>query len=522
MKKFLKIHLLIIGALVGILSSCERDTDFVQGTPSPYISNLDIRKLYKGTEVVLTKEVTREASFVTGQVTSDHSGHNLPAGLLIIQNLRRAGNGIDSLRGIAINIGEAAATYVPGDSVTVKIEGGVLKRVDGILQITGISASNVQKITSGVKLLRTPLSAATILAKPDNFEGCYGMLNNCNFEPNIGIETIEGTKLLNDGSGEVEMHVSSSADFKLEKLPWTARVTGIILPSATTKIPQIWPRVKSDFFATSIIVDPTIPLGPHPAIITGYFANPTSTDANYEYIQFMATQDLDFRQKKFTVYTTNNAGASTPTGFPLEGWNTGGLRTYRFDLTQGTVAKGTFFYVGGFKQIGGIGSTDISDANWIVSKLYNNVPGDKYHNEKGPQERNIGDRTSNLLANSGNAAGIAIFPTLVVDKTTEPSDVIFFAGTGNNIFGDGVGYSITNNDLYTTMSGQTPQPFFLQGTNTSRFAVPIDSEFSYLGGTYDASLKRWTTKRTHKTAPVTSKSPLSVIEKMTGATKVVN
>ncbi|WP_207535901.1 DUF5689 domain-containing protein [Desertivirga arenae] len=511
MKKFIKIHLLILCALVTTFASCERDSDFVVGTPSPYISNLDLKKLYQGNDVVLTKEALREASFLTGQVTSDHSGHNLPPGLLFVQNLRRAGNGIDSLRGIAINIGEAAAGYVPGDSVTVKIEGGVLKRVDGILQITGVSSAEVKKVASNVRLLRTPLSAATMLAKPDNFEGCYGVLNNCNFEPNIGIETIEGVKSLNDGSGNIEMHVNNSADFKSEKLPWTAKVTGLVLPSATTRVPQIWPRIKSDFFATSIIVDPTVPLGPHPAIITGYFANPTSTDANYEYIQFLATQDLDFRQKNFTVYTTNNAGASTPTGFPLEGWNTGGLRTYRFDITKGTVAKGTFFYVGGFKQIGGIGSTDISGANWVVSKLYNDVPGDQ----------GIGDKTSNLLANSGNAAGIAIFPTSNVGKTTQPADVIFFAGTGN-VFGNGVGYSITNNDQYSTMSGEIAQPFFLQGTNTNRFGSPVDSEFSYLGGVYDAAAKKWTTKRVHKTVAVASKSPLTVIEAMSGVTKVVN
>ncbi|RZK80920.1 MAG: HAMP domain-containing histidine kinase, partial [Pedobacter sp.] len=481
MKKILKKHLLLIGAFVATLAACKQDSGFLVSTPSPFISNLDLRKLYKGTDVTLTKQVTREAIMVTGQVTSDHSGNNLPAGLLFLQNLRMAGNGIDSLRGMAINIGSAAAEYVPGDSVNVRIEGGILKRVNGILQITGVSPSNVERVASNVKPLVTPISAVTLLAKPENFEGLYGVIYNSNFEPNIGVETIEGTKVFNEGSGDMAMNISATANFKTEFLPWSANIRGIILPSATTGTPQIWPRVKADFTATSIIVDPTIPLGPNPAIITGYFANPSGTDANYEYIQFMATQDLDFRQKPFSVYTTNNAGASTPLGFPINGWNTGGLRTYKFNITKGTVAKGTFFYVGGFKVISGVTSTDISNANWVVSKLYNDNPGDD----------GVGDVTANLLANSGNAAGMAIFPTINVALKSVPSDVVFFSGTGGTVFGDGVGYSICNNDYYNVKNGNTDQPFYRQGNNTARFVVPVDSEFSYLGGVYDVATSKW-------------------------------
>lgn len=511
MKKIFKTPVFIIAACVAvILVSCERDSDFVKSIPSPYISNLDLKKLYRGTEVVLTKGLTREATLVTGQVTSDHSGNNLPAGLLFVQNVRKAG-AVDSLRGIAINIGEAAADYKPGDSVTVKIEGGTLTRVDGILQITGVPASNVQKVATNVELFTTPISAAVLLAKPENYEGTFGTLNNANFEPNIGVETIEGVKVLNDGSGEIQMHVNAGANFKSELLPWSAKITGLIIPSATNGLPQIWPRVKQDFVSTSIVVDPNIPLGPNPAIITGYFANPSGSDANYEYIQFMATQDLDFRQKPFSVYTTNNAGSATPTGFPVNGWNTGGLRTYKFNITQGTVAKGTFFYVGGYKQIAGITSTDISEANWVASRLYNIDGG----------ADGVGDRTANLLANSGNPAGIAIFPTTNVEMTTEPSDVIFYAGTGGSIFQNGLGYSITTNDLYNTVNGSTPQPFYRQGTNTARFAVnPIDSEFTYLGGVYDVATKKWTTKRVHKTVPVPKASALSVIENMPAVTTI--
>ncbi|SMC68186.1 DUF5689 domain-containing protein [Pedobacter nyackensis] len=502
MRKILNKHILIIGAFVVALAACKRDSDYMIVTPSPFISNLDLKKLYKGADVTLTKELTREAISVQGQVTSDHSGHNLPEGLLFIQNLRQVSSGIDSLRGIAINVGAAAANYVPGDSVQIKIEGGVLRRVNGILQITGVSATDIVKVKSGVKLLYMPVSAITLLAKPDNFEGCLVKINNCNFEPNIGVETLEGVKTLNEGSGDMQMHVNATANFKNELLPYSANVTGLLIPSSTGGVPQIWPRIKEDFEATSIVVDPSIPLGPHPAIITGYLADPTSTDGNYEYIQFMATQDLDFRQKNFSVYTTNNAGTSTPTGFPLAGWNTGDLRTYKFVITRGTVAKGKFFYVGGYKQINGIGSRDISQTNWVVSKLYASNGGDD----------GIGTKTSNLLGNSGNPAGIAIFPFTNVELKSVPSDVIFYGGAGGSMYGNGVGYSICSNDFYNLKDGNTDQPFFRQGKNTAILQLPGINAFSYLGGVYDAKAKKWITKRAHNSVALGTTSPLTLIE----------
>ncbi len=42
-------------------------------------------------------------------------------------------------------------------------------------------------------------------------------------------------------------------------------------------------------------------------VVTG-----SGNDADYEYIQFMATQDIDFEKTPMAVVTTNNAGNSTP------------------------------------------------------------------------------------------------------------------------------------------------------------------------------------------------------------------
>src|SRR5690606_8519812 len=97
-----------------------------------------------------------------------------------------------------------------------------------------------------------------------------------------------------------------------------------------------------------------------PVLITGFVSDAKGTDANNEYIQLMATEDIDFAVTPYSLVTTNNAGASTPTGFPQNGWATGGVRTYKFNLTSGIAKKGDFFYVGGTtKMINGPSSTSM-------------------------------------------------------------------------------------------------------------------------------------------------------------------
>src|SRR5690606_15544312 len=97
MKKILFHYILAATALLIFVAGCKRESDYLGGTPSSYIPNFDLRKLYQGQDVVLDAAMMRGATMVRGQVISDHSGNNLPAGLLILQNSRMVGNGIDSL-----------------------------------------------------------------------------------------------------------------------------------------------------------------------------------------------------------------------------------------------------------------------------------------------------------------------------------------------------------------------------------------------------------------------------------------
>ena len=497
MKKILK----LIFALCPIVlwSSCEKH-DYAKGKLSPTINIQRVRMLYKGEDRTLTIQNLDGAQIVPGTVISDPSGGNIPEGFITIQSEKGG-----EMYGITLSVGTAAADYTIGDSIHVNIEGSTLKRINGTLAITGLSAQSIKRIASGRTVVARTVSVLAINSSPDDYESTLVTIYNCNFTPNIGVETLSGDKVFNDGSGEMEFHVNENAVLASKLLPYSSNTTGIVFisPSGTK---QIWPRIEDDFINTSIIVDPSIPLGKHPVIITGYLANPTGTDTNYEYVQFMATQDIDFRVTPFSVIINNNATASTPLGFPVNGWVTGEKRSYKFNLTQGTVAKGSFFYVGGNKKIWGANSTDISAANWIASVLYGSVTG----------ADGIGATTTNLLANSGNAAGIAIFKGTDVDVDTEPCDVIFFGNQGN-LYSPGpppVGYKITDNDQYSTNGGT--QLLFNQGTNTKKFRHATTENFSKLGGVYNSTLQSWTTVRALTSIALNNSSNIPDLESGSG------
>jgi len=503
-------------ACIAFVMGCKRDSDYIGGKPSPYIANFDLRKIYQGKDVTLTLENMRQASMVRGQVVSDHSGNNMPAGLLVIQNSRTSGNGIDSLRGISINIGADAAKYFPGDSVHVKIEGGILKRVDGILQITGISGANVTKVASGIKPTINRGYGNLINRFPDRFDGTLIRIVKGTFNPTLAPNTIlSGDKTLNDGAGDVTLHTEANATFANTIPPYSGNYLGITFAKQGTdgKVkPEHRVRTAADIVTLSSTVD--VP----EAVISGFLNDPMGGDGNHEYIQFRATKDIDFAVTPFSVATNNNAGTAEPLGFPVNGWATGQVRTYKIELKTGSVKKGEFFYVGGInKLIDGPSSASMASVNWIAAVNYNTV-SPRFNNE----QTNTGNATANLMANSGNAFGIALFRGLQITAQTQPIDVVF-VHNGGSLFQAGpaptygVGYRIGNTDFYDAVDPSTGinQPYFNQGTNTQRFTytTPGDQGFFYLlGGTFDTGLGKWVSARSQTIVPLTKTSTVSEIE----------
>lgn len=246
-------------------------------------------------------------------------------------------------------------------------------------------------------------------------------------------------------------------------------------------------------------------------VITGMMMDPVGADAGYEYIQLMATEDIDFSATPYAVVRSMNTGALG--SVTADGWAAGGIRTFKFDLTKGKAAKGTFFYVGGErKRIAGnwqgTQSTDISDkaenaanrANWIRTIKYKGeadgeVVGDGF-----------GEKTDGLLPNgSANPMGIAVFAGTAVTGASTPVDAIFVA-TANPIstgaiigtfnVAKNVGYLVPDNDLFTTKKSK----YFADGGNVAAFLYPTakgvglekdSGQFLMLGGVYNTAKKKW-------------------------------
>ncbi|MFD1258059.1 DUF5689 domain-containing protein [Mucilaginibacter terrae] len=497
-----KIYIYFLLVVCAGFNACQKDK-YPGATLSPIIAVYDLRAIYKGADVVLNEENMNGASKIVGTVISDATSGNAPAGVLVVQNERRLG-----IRGISLAIGAAATKFVPGDSVAIQVTGATLGRVNGSLQIKGVNEAAITKVASAVAHKLRVVPSNLIIANPDAYESTLVSVSNAVTEPEPKPgDTYAGDKIINDSFGKLTLHTETTATFAGADLPASANFTGIpvVVTSGTVTSVQIWPRVLDDAFPLPLIK-------PSPFIISGYLTDPSGGDGNQEYIQFLATKDINFSETNFSVVTTNNAGTNPA---PQYGWAVGLARTYKINLTSGTVKKGQFFYVGGNKNIWGSTSTDISAANWISSTQYANVNG-----------ADFGTATANLLANSGNVAGIGVFAGIVVDVNTTPLDVIMYGGNGT-VYAAGppeIGYRITNTDYYSTINAGTrkTQNFYGAGTNTSKLVLPATGNFSKLGGVYDALTGRWTTGRTVTSIPLTTTSPLSTIEVGTGFTTLVN
>lgn len=484
------------------MAGCKKN-NYAEGTLSPIIAVVDLKALYRGSDVELTQDNLGGAKQIVGVVISNTAVGNAPAGLLVIQNNRR-----NAIRGLSLDIGSAAANYVPGDSLMVQITGATLTRVNGNMRIKGLTEAAITKISANHAIIVQAIPSGRIISNPDIYESTLVTISKAVTEPEPQSgETYVGDKTINDGFGKLILHTEAAASFAASDLPFSANFTGISFTSATAAdtVIQIWPRTIDDMFALAVIK-------PSPFIITGYLTDPTSTDANYEYIQFMATRDIDFSVTNFSVVACNNAGSSPA---PANGWAAGLARSYKINLTSGTVKKGQFFYVGGNKNIWGLGTTDISAANWISSTQYSTVNG-----------AGFGTATGNLLANSGNVAGVAVFAGTIVDATSIPLDVIMYGGNGT-VYAAGppeIGYRITNTDYYSTINPVTRQnqAFYGGGNNKSKLTLPATGNFTQLGGVYDAVTGRWTTGRTVTSVPLTKTSPLTTIEVGLGFTTIQN
>ncbi|MDX5418655.1 MAG: DUF5689 domain-containing protein [Hymenobacteraceae bacterium] len=288
-------RLAILGLLAGgvALTSClKEDPNPAEGTPNPFASVGVVQAIYKGQEVKLGKDRMMGAYKIGGVVISNAMGNNLPAGHVIIQNTNRG-----DTRGMVINLGESAGVnYAVGDSLVIEVEGSVLTRENGVLQIKGLTPSHVLKAGEN-RPVKTRAVALGELAT--NFEKYENTLVKVNADitptPEPG-ETYSGDKVMDDGAGNTfVLQTSSSATFANNRLPASAQFTGIAFGlngSGQQAAPHLRLRTISDVANAS---------GP---IYTGFPEDFESPDASTKSSYNMAAIDnnVDLKTGNWKLY----------------------------------------------------------------------------------------------------------------------------------------------------------------------------------------------------------------------------
>lgn len=543
MKYLVRLFLIIIVAAA--VNSCTKDTyeNYFGGTANDIIAILDVRPLYKGKDVMLTKENMYGATKLAAVVISDHTAKNLPEGLLIVQENRR----LATLRGITIELGAAAANYHPGDSLLIEIENSTLTRKNGTLLITGIKEANIKNVGKGTVDINA-ITVAQLKAKPYDYESSLCILNKSSLNPApLPGEVISGSKKINDGFGDLELYTDPKVDYA-NSVPYAlAAYVGIPIIGTDGSV-QLRTREGTDIV--------NMGSSAQELLISGFQSDPKGGDGGYEYVQMLATKDLDFTVTPYSiVFCVNSGGSSSATNLD-NGWATGGQRTIKWDINSGGVKKGEFFYFGfQGKKINGSAGTYAFPAtgiNWyqktFLTSGTNAVTGSTLPNlGDGGLAKPSEFSTSGPWANSGNMCGVAIFKGTVVTESSTPEDVLFVSNGGNNTIFDPTktpiqGYRICNNDWYSMYSvGIDPVTYkpkvipylhFRSNGNGNNMPYPVNEKyptaatdaglFNMMGGVYNITLGRWTTARKQTVVElVQTTATIDTLEKHAAVTRLV-
>ncbi|MBX7093676.1 MAG: choice-of-anchor I family protein [Flavobacteriales bacterium] len=218
---------------------------------------------------------------------------------------------------------------------------------------------------------------------------------------------------------------------------------------------------------------PVVAQGPG-LVISEFLANPAGTDSPFEYVELVATRNIDFSVTPYSVIVCNNGTANA------NGWIAGAGISYAFQINSGTVTSGSIVYVGGDQMA--ITGTKLRVINTATTA------GDGLGNANA----------SGVIGNGGaNADGIAVFnlPVSSITSSTVPVDAVFFGtGGGTAVVNGGLdGYQLPVNDLYA--GGKLQSTSFFAPDPASGVAV-------FANGTYDLSTGNFSTIRSWSTGAI--------------------
>lgn len=228
-----------------LFNACKKDEKPAEGKLNSFAALFVVKNAYKGTDVQLNAEKLSGATQTGGVVISNLSGNNFPDGGLIIQNASRG-----QVRGIIIEL-QDAANYAPGDSLVVNLEGSTLAKVGGSLQLKGITAAKITKVSSNNVVSPRTVALGALLGNFQLYENTLLKVTaDAKPVPQPG-ETYAGNKMLDDGSGSaLALHTSATATFAGNSLPASATYTVIPVygdeAGGYGSIPQLRLRTEAD------------------------------------------------------------------------------------------------------------------------------------------------------------------------------------------------------------------------------------------------------------------------------------
>jgi len=207
-------------------------------------------------------------------------------------------------------------------------------------------------------------------------------------------------------------------------------------------------------------------------VISEVLANPNGTDSPFEWIELIATQNIDFSVTPYSVVACNNGTGTT------NGWISGGTLSYAFQINSGTVTAGQVVYVGG--------STMAPTGTKIRVINTGTTAGDGFGNAQ----------TGGVIGNGGaNADGIAVFnlPVASLTNSTVPTDAIFYGtAIGTALVNAGVdGYQLPVNDRY--VGGKLQSSSFFAGDPGSDVSIKASGFFNTASNSWFGQ-RTWSTQ----------------------------
>jgi hypothetical protein len=177
------------------------------------VSIANIRRSYNGQEMYFVFD-----AFVTGTVTSTKD--NLDPKMIYIQ---------DETGGIALKLLADYQPAVIGNKVIINLEGGLIKEVNGNLEIHFVSNANISP--TGFDIVNVDeMTLQQLYARTNDMEGRIVKINNLSFPDANGTKTLAGNRIATDGTRTLTVRTESFATFANKVIPTgNVSVTGILV-----------------------------------------------------------------------------------------------------------------------------------------------------------------------------------------------------------------------------------------------------------------------------------------------------